>query len=96
MKRLILLGLWILCQFAHLAGSIWMLIAIMGHPDSRRAMIIALAYDQLGNAVTGGDPDETISSRADRARAQGRRWGCILCRMLDAIDKDHCARAKGV
>lgn len=29
---------------------------------------LLIAVDQFGNAVMGGDPDETISSRA------GRRW----------------------
>lgn len=36
---------------------------------------------------------ETISSRAGRARASGRTWGCILCRWLDDIDHGHCASA---
>ncbi len=37
---------------------------------------------------------ETISSRAGRARASGRTWGCVLCRWLDSIDPDHCATAQ--
>lgn len=36
---------------------------------------------------------ETLSRRSARARADGKRWGCILCGVLDAIAKDHCAKA---
>lgn len=95
MTRLRLLGLWLLCQLAHVAASVWMLVAIAWQPRSRRAWLIAVAYDQLANAATGGDVDETISSRAHRARAQGKRWGCWLCRLLDRIDPEHCARSAG-
>lgn len=33
---------------------------------------------------------ETISSRAGRARASGRTWGCVLCRWLEDLDPGHC------
>lgn len=95
MNRLLLLGLWLVCQLAHVAASLWMLVCIAWHPRSHRAWIIAGAYDQLANAVTGGDMDEKISSRANRARGEGRRWGCLLCRLLDALDPDHCRRSAG-
>lgn len=36
---------------------------------------------------------ETLSRRAGRARNEGKRWGCVLCRVLDAIQRDHCTRA---
>lgn len=51
---------------------------------------VAVAIDQLLNAVFAGDEDETISSRAEKARHKGRRWGCVLCKVLDWLDKDHC------
>lgn len=51
---------------------------------------IAVAIDQLVNSVMRGDPDETISSRAAKARALGKKWGCYLCRVLDWLDPDHC------
>ena len=51
---------------------------------------IAVAVDQLFNALFGGDEDETISSRAEKARRKGKRWGCVLCWVLDWLDKDHC------
>jgi len=51
---------------------------------------ILIALDQFANAILGGDPDETISSRADKAQQEGKRWGCILCKLLDLIQKGHC------
>lgn len=52
-----------------------------------RAVLIAL--DQLVNAVFGGYPDETISSRAWRWHLSGvRSWPC---RALDCLfGDDHC------
>lgn len=55
-------------------------------------MNILVAFDFLGNAFLAGDPDETISSRAGKARRAGRKWGCILCGFLDKIDKGHCEK----
>lgn len=91
----LLLALWILCQFAHVIASIWMLLAAMFRPHGRRAWTLAVAYDQLANAAFGGHEDETISSRAGRARRHGKRWACILCRLLDTLDPDHCERSIG-
>lgn len=88
-----LLVILLICQLAHLVASIWMLLAVLG--GSQRAWTIAIGYDQLANAATGGNVDETISSRASRARRENRAWGCILCRILDWIDKDHCIDSEG-
>jgi hypothetical protein len=55
-----------------------------------RAWRIAVGFDQLANVAANGDEDETISSRAAKARHSGKRWGCVLCRILDAIDPGHC------
>lgn len=60
-----------------------------------RAVRIALGFDQLGNVALNGSEDETISSRAAFARDAGKRWGCVLCRLLDSIDPDHCNKSKG-
>lgn len=52
------------------------------------------ALDCLGNALAGGDPWETISSRSGKARANGRVWACVLCRLLAWITrKDHCGES---
>ncbi|MFC4518622.1 hypothetical protein [Cupriavidus pinatubonensis] len=54
---------------------------------------LLIAIDQFGNAVAGGDPDETISSRAGKAMREGKRWGCLLCRLLNWFERDHCAKS---
>jgi len=91
--RLILLGIWLLCQIAHIVASLWMLVAIAtGSPRARR---IALAYDRVGNAVTGGQDTETISSRANRGTNEGNRGWCLLCRLLDRLDPNHCSKSAG-
>ncbi len=52
---------------------------------------VLIALDQLFNAVLGGAPDETISSRLGRHRA--RWWGRAGCAVLDRLDADHCRKA---
>lgn len=61
-----------------------------------RAWGIARAFDRVFNVAANGDERETVSSRAARARDEGRRWGCVLCRLLDQVDAGHCDQAKGV
>ena len=50
---------------------------------------VALAIDQLFNALLGGDPDESISSRAGK-RQHTQKWALYLCKMLHIIDENHC------
>ena len=51
-----------------------------------------ISLDQLANTVLGGDPDETISSRAGKKQRKGR-LAYYLCRALHWIDPGHCKRA---
>lgn len=93
MTRAGLLLIWLLCLLASLCAALRMLYAIAASPA--RAWVLAVAHDQLANAAANGDPDETISSRANRARGEGRRWGCVLCRLLDWLAPDHCRDSAG-
>jgi hypothetical protein len=54
-----------------------------------------LAWDQTWNARTGGDPDETISSRLGKKEKAGKLRGParILARLLNRLDPKHCADA---
>ena len=59
----------------------------------RRGKAILIALDQLLNALAGGWPDETISSRAYRWDVSGVRSWPRLC--IDRVaawlgDTDHC------
>ena len=58
--------LWLLCLAAAIVSLAWQLVAIVGSP--RRAMRIAIGFDQTANAAFGGDEDETISARCWRNR----------------------------
>ncbi len=86
--RLSMLAIWLLCQIAAVIASVWMLAAAIA--GSRRAWTLAVAHDQLANAAFGGHEDETFSSRAGKAAREGNRWACVLCRLLDRLDSNHC------
>lgn len=53
---------------------------------------VLIAIDQLANTILGGDPDETISSRAGK-RQEEQTWAKCLCWLLDKIDKKHCQKS---
>ena len=54
---------------------------------------LALAIDSAGNVATNGDWGNTISYRAAVAQANGKRWGCLMCKLLDWFDEKHCDKA---
>ncbi len=74
-----------------LARYLW---AAFTAPD--RADAIARAFDRTGNATANGSEHETISSRANKAIADNKTWGCVLCKWLDRIDPNHCEKARGI
>jgi len=57
---------------------------------------VLIGLDQLGNALTGGDPDETVSSRIGKIK---RRHGgsipfykpipAVIDRFLELVDDNH-------
>lgn len=55
-----------------------------------------ILLDEFGNTLTGGDPGETISSRAGKAMLEGKRWGCVLCKFLNLFQNDHCLKSINV
>lgn len=50
---------------------------------------ILIAANQLGNALTGGDPQMSISARSGFAREHGSRIGKIMCKLEDIPDIHH-------
>lgn len=58
---------------------------------------VVVAVDQLFNALTGGDEDETISSRLGKAKRNGSKLAKMLCAIINTVvfwDKgDHCANS---
>ncbi|WP_043330533.1 hypothetical protein [Curvibacter gracilis] len=93
-QRVYLLMLLPVVALAPLAALVRYLWAVATNPG--RAWGIARAFDRVFNVAANGDERETVSSRAARARDEGRAWGCVLCRLLDRLDAGHCDQAKGV
>lgn len=93
MKTLRLIALWLVCSFGTVATLLVMFGKIFINPE--KAIAIMVALDRAGNAAVNGDNRETISSRAYRAMTEGRAWGCVLCKMLDVVKKDHCKDSEG-
>ena len=77
--------IWIICALTAVASLVWMLFAILGGAYDR-AHFLAIGFDQTGNAMAGGWPDETFSSRTYRTEHGSWRERCIN-RLLGA---DHC------
>jgi len=50
-----------------------------------------IAVDQLFNAIFGGDPDETISSRCGKKEI---RLCKLICLILNKLDKKHCLKSR--
>lgn len=55
----------------------------------RYLLNIAIAIDQLVNAIFNGEPDEMLSARAWRIRIKNR-WLRIAIDTLFFFDKNHC------
>lgn len=68
------------------------------HPSDNYLYNLFVTLDCLGNAASGGDPDETISSRCAKAMlaetAEGRySGGCRMCAFLAIFQQNHCQKA---
>lgn len=92
-SRLASLGLFAVCLIGILAIIPLHLIWVFRKPE--RAAGVAAAIDRAANGALRGNPHETISSRANRAKVNGRRWGCVLCKLLDWFKEGHCEDSAG-
>ena len=95
-RRILLLVFLVAGTLAAIIAAFWLLACILFMPYGTRPMHIAIGFDQLMNAATGGSEDETISSRAGRLLKEGRGWACVLCKLLDVLDKNHCKKSIGI
>jgi hypothetical protein len=74
--------LWFLITLALPVVQVVMLFqALLG--SGVRAHNMAVAYDQAGNAMFGGRPDQTMSSRVGDAKVRGQQWAQIAAPILD-------------
>ncbi len=92
---LIMTTLWIGCQLIYFVTTIWCLLSIL-FGNKNRAWRMIVASDRLLNTATGGSDRETLSSRANRGRLEGRKGWCILCKLLDKVDYGHCIKSAGM
>lgn len=90
MSRKALFGVWLVIVTALPLAMLRMLYAVFATPDKAEAQ--ARAFDRAGNALANGSEHEFISARAYRAMLENRRWGCVLCRVLDVFDPGHCEK----
>ncbi len=90
-KRLIalLMGLFVICCFPLAA------LRILGVSvtNPQKAWDIYKAFDLTGNVLLNGQFNEYISTRAHRAMVESHTWGCVLCKILDVFEKDHCQKS---
>ncbi len=83
--------LWLLCLLAAVVSLAWQFVAIFGSP--RRALRIAIGFDQTANAAFGGDEDETISARCWRYRDEQPYRSLMPLINFLFNDENHCVRA---
>jgi len=90
MTRPKLLLLWLACLLAAPVLLLAMLAqAVAGSPT--RAQSMAVAFDECGNALFGGPPRMTISTRAGNGLIEGKRWARIVAPAIDFIfGQGHC------
>lgn len=60
--------------------------------EMRYGKAVLIGVDQLANAILGGWPDETLSSRCWRLSLAGRDWPRLVVDGLARIfgDRNHC------
>lgn len=59
------------------------------------ALQVAIAVDQLANALLAGKADETLSARAYRTEQEGKRFGSFFRPLIDALFFWQAAHCRG-
>lgn len=91
--RLVVLLIYPIAMISAIVAAVF--IPITALVGSERSWNMLVALDRLGNAATGGQSDQTISDRANTAWHQGKAWGCVLCKILNWIQRNHCQDSAG-
>lgn len=55
---------------------------------------VLVGFDQMWNVVAGGEPDETISSRAERDAQKHELLAVVLSKALDIFQRNHGQKAQ--
>jgi hypothetical protein len=91
--RLTLLGITLLIILSIPLALTRLLWAILTNTTEAWNMLVA--FDRVGNTALNGKSTETISSRAYRGTLEHKKPWCILCRVLDYLQPNHCANSAG-
>jgi hypothetical protein len=67
---------------------------IHGQPPKQTFLYSTIAGDSFLGVLVGGNNGETISARSNTARRDSRPWGCVLCKILDWLEANHCDNAQ--
>jgi hypothetical protein len=90
MSRSQLLLVWVLIVVSTPFALIVLLIDILAGAD-KRAKTIAIAFDEVGNTIFGGQPNVTISEKTGNALLEGKLWAKIAAFVIDGMfGKGHC------
>lgn len=93
-RILFLLFFWLLCLIGYAIVIVCSLFFVLiGNVGAWHTVV---ATDRLLNAALGGRSSETLSSRAHRESLKGITHWCILCKLLDKIETDHCKKSEGI
>lgn len=90
MNRAKLIILWAACTAVMPILSIAMLCqATFGSEE--RAQSMAVAQDECGNALFGGPPQQTISTRVGNGLIEGKSWAKVVAPFIDFFfGEGHC------
>lgn len=88
--RFTLVKLWVLCVLiAPFLLVLQLGQALFGSPS--RSFKMALALDAVGNALLGGEPTMTVSTRVGNGLKRGEPWATPAAKFIDMIfGKNHC------
>lgn len=86
--RLALIALYLLLLIGLVYTAFRYLTCVVG--NTKKAWNIALMIDETCNVDANGKVNESISKRAALAQQRGTKWGCVLCKLLDSIQTNHC------
>lgn len=90
MTRKKLFLIWVLCVII----TPLLLVAMLGQilsGSTQRAYSMAIALDECGNCLLGGDAQETISRRVGLAFIAGKPWSRVTVPVIDMVfGKGHC------
>jgi hypothetical protein len=76
-----------------IAAAFWLFVRVLNSRPKSLGHIIAVGVDVLIAVVIWRKEGITISSHSALAARRGKTWGCVLCRFLGWLNRNHCEGA---